>query len=200
MESVACPIPMRIIRLMGRVVRGRSVPVCCHLASGHRASPVGTRLAILPTTIPNLPARHITRRTNGTSYIPRSASHLSKMGKLGERTITIQEVLSTYTCTNVEELINVEEVGWRPYSSWMRPKPSTGQRKMTDRNRCTSWLWCVQNEQGGSARGREREKKRRGGSQRTIDEQDERYSSACIYIPEAMAPGPRSETADTAKR
>ena len=174
MESVACPIPMRIIRLMGRVVRGRSVPVCCHLASGHRASPVGTRLAILPTTIPNLPARHITRRTNGTSYIPRSASHLSKMGKLGERTITIQEVLSTYTCTNVEELINVEEVGWRPYSSWMRPKPSTGQRKMTDRNR-----W-------------------EGAKERLTNKM--RGIWAFVYIPEAMAPGPRSETADTAKR
>ena len=176
MESVACPIPMRIIRLMGRVVRGRSVPVCCHLASGHRASPVGTRLAILPTTIPNLPARHITRRTNGTSYIPRSASHLSKMGKLGERTITIQEVLSTYTCTNVEELINVEEVGWRPYSSWMRPKPSTGQRKMTDRNHCTFRA----NREGEPGGENEKKKGREGAKERLTNKT--RGIRALVYI------------------
>ena len=53
--------------------------------------------------MPNLPARHMTPRTNRTSSIPRSASHPSKTGKLGERTIRIQKVL-----TNVEELTNVE--------------------------------------------------------------------------------------------
>ena len=115
-SQVDCLVPMHIntthmTGLMGRVVQGRSVSVCSKLAPGMTCLPGGNEVGC--------PAGNNEPRCkicwHGTQpcgpRLPTLTQDLQvtclRWEKLGERTITIQEVL---TCTNMEELTPTQKM------------------------------------------------------------------------------------------
>ena len=119
----------------------------------------------------NLSAGH--NQTNVTSSIPRSASHSSKTGKIKRKTNALQEVLTVPTWRNSPILYRKSRL---TIIAKCDPTTLLIKEKLNDQNRCSGWLHGGRHEQGG------REEEEVGGREPImIDEQDMRYSSACIY-------------------